>query len=191
MVVVTAAALFLVPASSSPNLAKCTKVGTPDRDALRGTPRRDVICALQGNDYISGGAGADKLFGDTGRDTIVGGKGSDIIKGGKGRGRLFSVDGLPNDVTNGGPGEDFCYADPGDIVRNCEHVFRRATLQTANALSRAFYGGLGLVEELLTVTPTLPPPVPGGTVTIVTTVTKIAPFPPCDPPPNIPPAPCP
>jgi Ca2+-binding RTX toxin-like protein len=189
-VLATIVGVGMVAASSSPNLAKCTKVGSPDSDALKGTARKDVICALAGNDYISGGGGPDRLFGDAGRDTIVGGKGADIISGGKGRGRLFSVDGLANDRVNGGLGEDFCYADPGDILRNCEHQFRRASVETVNALGRAFDGGLGLVDELVSITPTvtIPPPV---TVTIVTTVTKLIPFPACDPPPNIPPAPCP
>jgi len=160
---------FLVPAMSSPNPGRCTKTGTSGNDALNGSAGRDVICALQGNDYISGGNGDDRLFGDTGRDTVVGGKGADIIKGGKGRGRLFAVDGSPNDVINGGRGNDLCFGDPGDVLRNCEHQFRGATIGTANALARAFNGGLGLVEAL-SITPTLPPPVVTVTETTIVTV---------------------
>jgi len=189
-VLATIAGIGVVVAGSSPNLAKCTRVGTADSDPLRGTDGRDVICALQGTDFISGRAGADKLFGDVGRDTIVGGKGPDILKGGKGRDRLFTVDGVGNDQSNGGAGVDFCYADPGDVARKCEHIFRRATLATANALAQAFDGSVNLGEELLSVTPTLTIPGPTSAVTVTVTVTKVAPFPACDPPPNIPPAPC-
>jgi hypothetical protein len=63
-------------------------------------------------------------------------------------------------------------------------------------LSDQFFGALQLAEELIptATTTTTPAPVPTGppgtTVTVTVVVTIPVPFPPCVPPPNIPPTPC-
>jgi hypothetical protein len=57
------------------------------------------------------------------------------------------------------------------------------------ALSNQFFGVLSLADELIPDFPT-PSPVPGTTVTVTVVVTVPVPFPPCVPPPSIPPTPC-
>jgi hypothetical protein len=59
------------------------------------------------------------------------------------------------------------------------------------ALSNQFFGVLQLAEELIPDVP-IPtiPPAPGTTVTVTVVVTVPVPFPPCVPPPSIPPTPC-
>lgn len=168
-------------AAPSPPPSKCTQIGSPERDTMAGTNRKDIMCALQGDDYLSGADKGDKLFGDTGRDAIVGGGGPDILKGLKGRDRLFAVDGKPNDTLNGNKGEDFCFGDPGDRMRNCEHKFRHPNTRMMIALSDVFQGQAQLAEFLIDAGVSPPP---SGVVTITETIVinPCAPGPPQPPP---------
>jgi Ca2+-binding RTX toxin-like protein len=184
LTVLTVATFGLVAASSAP--ANCTKTGTSSRNVLAGTRNRDVICAGGGNDYVAGLSGADTLKGGAGNDTMVGGPGQDRLFGAGGRDKLFTVDDAPGDSISGGAGRDKCFTDPGDTVTGCERTFRAASIATAKALSAAFGGEASLAEDLLAEVPTVTvivsgptgPPGPPGTG-----------FPPCTPPPNIPPEP--
>ena len=167
-------------ATPSPPPSKCTQMGTAQADTMAGTDRKDVLCALQGNDFLSGADARDKLFGDTGRDAIVGGRGPDILKGLKGRDRLFAVDGKPNDLVNGNKGDDFCFADPGDTLKNCEHRFRHPNTRMMIALSDVFQEQ-GELAELLIEAGVSPPPAP-VTVTETVVIDPCAPGPPQPPP---------
>lgn len=120
------AAVMLAPAMTIPTQAasSCTLRGTNSSDHLDGSGQRDIICTLDGNDYAHGNAAADELQGSAGSDTLVGGDGSDMLVGGKGPDELFGVDGVPNDVLNGGPGIDNCYGDKGDSMIDCEQRVR-------------------------------------------------------------------
>lgn len=108
--------------------APCTIGGTDGDDVLVGTPGPDVICGFGGNDTIRGLGGNDRLIGGSGNDTLIGGSGNDRLIGGSGRDRMFGGsgrdrlngrDGQPGDLLNGGPGDDSCAGDRGDILRSC------------------------------------------------------------------------
>lgn len=163
----------------------CTETGTSSRNIMVGTPRHDVLCARGGRDYVAAGNGPDTLLGDGGSDTMVGGSGVDRLEGASGKDRLFGVDRKPGDLMIGGPGRDRCYGDKGDRFRSCERKFISHDAATAIALSAAFLGQGSLAVEQVTTTTTAPPP-PAVTITQTITVS----FPPCQPPPNIPPHPC-
>ena len=117
-----------------------TIVGTDGPDVIQGTAGDDVIVGLRGNDTIYSNGGNDTICGDEGNDSLVpnensgtlllyGGPGGDTLNsgpgrnsllGGPGRDALYAFDQIDgNSVVNGGSGEDYCTADPGDIVRNC------------------------------------------------------------------------
>jgi Ca2+-binding RTX toxin-like protein len=123
-------------------------IGT-GRAVVEGNWGDDLILNTNSNALVDGGSGADGLilrgfgvaYGDAGRDVMIltdgwftadGGAGADTIVGGGNR--LDTISGGDGDdvvdVTNGstgdtvdcGGGHDTVYADPWDIVTNCEHV---------------------------------------------------------------------
>ena len=124
--------------------------GTQVADDISGGGGNDEISALCGNDLVKGGLGSDTVDGNgnvagscsatVGDDeTVIGGGGrdkvidtygpatghpadSDHVSGGIQGDTLNVNDGDPNDKVDGGPGNDTCYADPGDTVVNCETV---------------------------------------------------------------------
>lgn len=164
-------AILLVPSVAAP--VGCTEIGTKDRDIMAGSPGKDKLCALGSGDYLHGAGKADVLLGMEGIDTIVGGAGRDILKGGEGTDRLFAVDQHRGDRLFGGPGQDRCYADKGDRVRGCEHVYRGNSPAVVQGLTGSFLGVSQLGEEAQA--SEAPPPVSDGG------------FPACTPPPEDPP----
>jgi Ca2+-binding RTX toxin-like protein len=109
--------------------------GGRDSDTLIGSDNQvndysDELVGGRGDDYLNGGGGlSDRLYGGLGNDTMIGGWGDDIFNAGAhgrdsvhargGSDRIWINDGVGNDYANAGGGEDFCYYDPGDILRNC------------------------------------------------------------------------
>jgi Ca2+-binding RTX toxin-like protein len=116
-------AAFAFPVGATPT---CTSIGTAEHDTINGDTKRDIICLKGGRDYGNGKGAADVVRGGRGVDTLVGGDGADVIRGGYGADDIFAVDDTPNDHIFAGPGDDNCYADTGDEVRECEHVIRVA-----------------------------------------------------------------
>lgn len=96
-------------------------VGTNGPDYLAGTKYDDVIYGRGGNDTIYGGAGNDTIYGGPGDDVIYGGPGQDRIYGGPGSDTIYAADG-EKDVIDCGPGSDRVFADPIDVLKNCESV---------------------------------------------------------------------
>lgn len=154
-VILTLGSFSLVAAAPG---GPCTETGTDIRNEMAGTSGRDVLCALGGDDYVAGLGGADVLRGEGGSDTMVGGAGVDRLYGTAGRDHLFAVDGQPGDFVSGGGGLDHCFVDAGDRTKGC-HTIVGVTLRTLKALGRAFSGAVVLADVLLSVTPTIPPPV--------------------------------
>jgi Ca2+-binding RTX toxin-like protein len=64
------------------------------------------------DDTLIGGGGADRLIAIFGNDTVFGSRGNDYIE------VTDQVSG--NDKANGAAGTDFCLADVGDTILNCE-----------------------------------------------------------------------
>jgi Ca2+-binding RTX toxin-like protein len=81
-----------------------TITGTPQPETLLESNRGDTISAFRGNDLIRAG-----FYGNE-TDVAWGNRGSDEI-------RVRDGDGL--DTATGGPGNDVCFGDPGDVLR-CE-----------------------------------------------------------------------
>lgn len=88
---------------------------------------------------VNAGSGNDQIFGHHGRDHVNAGadrdrvrtfKGNDWIKGGNGRDRIWAgpgkdeihVDDGNKDFVDCGPGTDIVYADPRDVLVNCERI---------------------------------------------------------------------
>jgi Ca2+-binding RTX toxin-like protein len=102
-------------------------------DVIRGLFGDDVLYGDGGNDQLFGDDGADKLFGGDGNDRLVGGAGNDRLNGGLGSdvllggpgNDLISARGTRKDVIDCGAGNDIASVDKLDVVRNCEHVFRK------------------------------------------------------------------
>lgn len=90
-------------------------------DVLTGTAGAQELDGGGGDDALNGGAGADVLDGGTGDDELTGGAGADVLRGGDGDDELAGRDGEVDDVECGA-GADDAVVDPGDRVRECEHV---------------------------------------------------------------------
>jgi hypothetical protein len=138
----------LLPVGATPE--GCTKLGTKDGDILTGNRNHEKLCSLGGPDYIHANGGSDSLLGGPGQDTLVGGGGRDRIKGGPGSDKLFSIDQIEgNDIIRAGTGKDSCFADRGDIVKDCEHVSWGNGDRTTRALSASLLGVAEVGEEAL------------------------------------------
>jgi hypothetical protein len=81
-----------------------TITGTPQPEALLESSRGDTISAFRGNDLIRAGFYSNET------DVAWGNRGADEI-------RVVDRDGL--DTATGGPGNDVCFGDPGDVL-SCE-----------------------------------------------------------------------
>jgi Ca2+-binding RTX toxin-like protein len=86
-------------------------------DTLRGDAAANVLHEGQessglANDTLTGGGGDDRLIAIFGNDTVFGSRGNDHIE------VTDQVSG--NDTANGAAGTDFCLADVGDTIVNCE-----------------------------------------------------------------------
>jgi hypothetical protein len=108
---------------------RCTVTGTDGNDVLVGHSSGDVICGLGGDDTLTGGRGDDVLIGGEGDDDLTGGQdndwlvgngGADHFSGGEGDDVVIGTDIGGADGGGGGPGLDFCPADPYDTLGNCE-----------------------------------------------------------------------
>ncbi|MGH2691424.1 MAG: calcium-binding protein [Actinomycetota bacterium] len=115
----------------------CTNAGTSKSERIRGSDEADTLCGEGGDDSLFGEAGWDELDGGKGRDRSQGGPGDDRLVGGQGTDRLSDRSGEdvllggsgedvlvakdrdPGDRLIGGPAQDVCSADRGDIVRSC------------------------------------------------------------------------
>lgn len=119
-------------------------VGLGGNDQVQGLDGSDTICGGPGNDVLLGGLGNDVLVGDDGddllqgaqgRDLHVGGPGNDVIDartqdngvsdaahGDEGNDKLYTDDGVGNDVANGGSAADTCWRDPTDAASSCELI---------------------------------------------------------------------
>jgi len=83
-----------------------TFYGGSGTDEFFDTPGNDQMYGYGGNDHLL----ADEFAGD--RDKLYGGRGKDD---------LDVADGDPDDVADGGRGEEStCYADVGDEVHRCD-----------------------------------------------------------------------
>jgi hypothetical protein len=109
--VLTATAVFALPApiglvdaaSALPGCGTSGAInGTSGSNSLSGTSGNDIICGHGGNDTIYGNGGNDIIYGGDGNDTIYSGGGSDTIHGDGG-----------DDYLKGEPGTDTVYGDYG------------------------------------------------------------------------------
>jgi hypothetical protein len=102
--------------------------GGPGDDTIHGEYGPDVLYGDAGNDTITGGVGTDTIYGGAGNDHISGGLFADHLLGGPGNDFIDARDGY-RDFVDCGPGNDTVAVStslqPGDQVRNCEHVIRR------------------------------------------------------------------
>jgi hypothetical protein len=130
-----------------------------------------VLCARPGDDFIHGAAGNDILRAGKGRDVVVGGDGRDVLRGGRGRDRLFAVDDQGGERVIGGPGNDQCFADRGDVMLECEQTFRSNEPEMAGALGQSLRVVMGIVEGVTSTTTPPPPPVITATATVTQTQT--------------------
>jgi Ca2+-binding RTX toxin-like protein len=114
---IAAAALLLVPMTSSALAMKCdgkkvTIMGTAGNDHLIGKKASDVIYGGGGDDVITGGAnGNDTICGGAGDDTIHGGSGYDSLHGEGGNDKLDGETG--SDMLDGGAGDDTLSGEKG------------------------------------------------------------------------------
>ncbi|WP_189060508.1 calcium-binding protein [Longimycelium tulufanense] len=98
-----------------------TLIGGAGNDSLDGGSGNDSLYGGTENDSLDGGSGNDSLNGDAGHDSLVGGSGVDTLSGGDGDDTLDGVDNVPgNDSLDGNSGFNFCAADRGDFVTNCQ-----------------------------------------------------------------------
>jgi len=88
-----------------------TVYGEGGRDDLRGGYNMD---------YLDGGSGGDRLIGYAGADQLFGGPGLDSFDGGGGRDEIDSIDRLPGEDVDCGPGNDLVRMDLKDQDVNCE-----------------------------------------------------------------------
>jgi Ca2+-binding RTX toxin-like protein len=101
-------------------------VGSDGDDLMFGYHGDDRFQGQGGGDILSGRGGTDYLYGRVGNDYLNGGRGSDQLSGFWGDDELVTRDGTGgNDSAFGGPGEDRCVIDAGDLARHCEHVIVR------------------------------------------------------------------
>lgn len=103
-----------------------TLYGRTGNDTLRGGAGNDRLLGEAGNDRLVGDAGADLARGGAGTDTLTGGAGRDKLYGDAGNDRIDANDHRPGDVINGGPGNDTCLYNAGDVIVGCERKIRRA-----------------------------------------------------------------
>jgi Ca2+-binding RTX toxin-like protein len=97
-------------------------------DLLVGKGGLDILCGGNGNDILKGKAGIDVMLGGGGQDLLVGGTGIDFGLGGAGKDKLLGGGGTdfllgegkndvikgqkgPNDLADGGVGNDRCVAE--------------------------------------------------------------------------------
>ena len=80
----------------------------------------DTVFGGNAFDNLQGGGAADDIHGGDGPDSIVGDAGKDSMIGNLGNDVLYANDGVSGETVNGGFDSDTCFADPGDIVSNCE-----------------------------------------------------------------------
>ena len=102
--------------------------GGPGNDLLDGLQGDDTLLGEDGNDRLQAGDGNDHLVGGAGDDSMVGGSGADQILGNTGNDRLNNLDGNPTDLSDGGEGQDTCFADSGDVRSGCELPHRGSPL---------------------------------------------------------------
>ena len=99
-------------------------------DQLAGTAGNDTLDGGDGDDVLRGGAGDDRLSGGSGNDRLSDDRGSDRLTGGAGDDRINARDARRThdrrDVVDCGAGDDTALVDSDDVVRNCEHVQRKA-----------------------------------------------------------------
>ena len=79
-------------------------------DDLRGGAGSDTILGWTGNDSIRGGPGNDVLNGEQDNDFIQGNAGADTLIGGAGDDTLDGNGGGAGELSNGGPGNDYIFA---------------------------------------------------------------------------------
>jgi hypothetical protein len=96
-----------------------TIAGTPAAEEIRGGGGGDVILGGGGGDLLYGGPGNDFLGGQGGDDVIFDRRGVDVLRGSAGADVLDARDRRGRDQLLGGPGDDKCRRDRGDLVRNC------------------------------------------------------------------------
>jgi hypothetical protein len=94
-------------------------------DEIEANSGRDKVIGGDGADLISGGGGNDLVDGGAGSDTLMGDGGVDTYRGGSGNDKIYSVDGLAEQV-DCGKGNDTAHADRSDVLSGCEHVSRHA-----------------------------------------------------------------
>ena len=106
-------------------------------DHANGGRGDDVISGGRGDDVLRGGAGDDRLSGGSGNDRLSDDRGSDRLTGGAGDDRINARDARGThdrrDVVECGAGDDTALVDSDDVVRNCEHVQRKADDNGADA----------------------------------------------------------
>jgi Ca2+-binding RTX toxin-like protein len=99
-------------------------------DHANGGRGDDVISGGRGDDVLRGGAGDDRLNGGSGNDRLSDDRGTDRMSGGAGDDRINARDARGThdrrDVVDCGAGDDTALVDSDDVVRNCEHVQRKA-----------------------------------------------------------------
>lgn len=82
----------------------------------------DVIVGHRGRDRVNAGADRDKVRTGGGNDYIKGGNGRDVIWAGPGNDEVHVDDGNRDIVDCGDGRKDLVYADPRDVLENCERV---------------------------------------------------------------------
>jgi Ca2+-binding RTX toxin-like protein len=97
-----------------------TLIGGLGADKLYGDAGDDHLLGDEGNDFLVGEAGDDLLEGGLDNDKLIGGADDDTLLGGDGSDQLIAANGFDAegvDTLDGGAGNDFLFADPGDIVQ--------------------------------------------------------------------------
>jgi Ca2+-binding RTX toxin-like protein len=88
-------------------------IGNAGTNGLTGGRLDDRLDGLGGRDFLFAGDGADTLVPGAGDDYVIADAGDDLVD---------ARDGEAEQFLDCGPGDDTVWADPQDVVVNCEHV---------------------------------------------------------------------